>query len=55
MKVSLFFNTIEGNKALHIAVKAMEIKTDIQCYKLIHLENTMVMYGVYNAETFENL
>ena len=31
----------------------METKTEIQCNKLIHLEDTMVMYGVYNAETLE--
>ena len=41
------------NKALHIAVKVMETKTDIEHNNLIHLEDTMVMYGVYNAETLE--
>ena len=29
----------------------MSSKVDIQSNKLIHLENTLVMYGVYNAET----
>ena len=33
----------------------METKTDIQCNKPIHLEDTMVMYGVYNPETLEKL
>ena len=33
----------------------MSIQTDIQQNKLMHLENTLVMYGVYNAETLERL
>ena len=33
----------------------METKTNIQQNKLLHLEDSMVMYGVYNAETLENL
>ena len=33
----------------------MSIKTDIQRNKLMHLENTLVMYGVYNAEMLERL
>ena len=33
----------------------MSIKTDIQRNKLMHLENTLVMYGIYNAETLERL
>ena len=43
------------HKALHKAVKAMSIQTDIQRNKLMHLENTLVIYGVYNAETLERL
>ena len=39
------------HKALHKTVKAMENKADIQ-HKLMHLEDTMVMYGIYNAENF---
>ena len=31
----------------------METKTNIQHNKLTHLEDTMVMYGVYNTETLE--
>ena len=31
----------------------METKTDIQCNILIHFEDTMVIHGVYNAETLE--
>ena len=41
------------NKALHKAINAMDNKADIQCNKLMHLENSMLMYGVYNAETLE--
>ena len=36
------------NKALHIAVKVMVKKTDIQQNKTHHLEDTMTMYGIYN-------
>ena len=43
------------HKALHKAVKAMSISTDTQRNKLMHLENTLVMYGIYNAETLEKL
>ena len=33
----------------------MSVTTDMQRNKLMHLENTMVMYRIYNAETLENL
>ena len=33
----------------------METKTGIQCNKLIHLEDTVVMYVVYTAETLGKL
>ena len=39
------------NKALHKAVRVMDSKTTIQHNKLMQLENPMLMYGVYNAET----
>ena len=32
----------------------MDNKTNIQHNKLMQLENSMLMYGVYNAETLEN-
>ena len=41
------------HKALHKAVKVMSIQTDRQRNKFMHLENTLVMYGVYNAEMSE--
>ena len=33
----------------------MDNKANIQCNKLMQLENSMLMYGVYNAETLEKL
>ena len=33
----------------------MSLLTDTQRNKLMHLENTLVMYGIYNAETLERL
>ena len=35
-------------KALHKAVQAMENKVDMQHNKIIHLEDSMVLYGIYN-------
>ena len=43
------------NKALHKAVKVMDSKANIQCNKLMQLENSMLMYGIYNVETLEKL
>ena len=33
----------------------MENKVNIQCNKLIYIEDSMVMYSTYNAETLEKL
>ena len=33
----------------------MDDKANIQCNKLMKLENSMLMYGVYNAKTLEKL
>ena len=33
----------------------MNNQADIECKKLIKLDNNMLMYGIYNAETLENL
>ena len=33
----------------------METKTTLQKINLMHLENSLVMYGVHNAETLEKL
>ena len=43
------------NKALHKAVRIHGNKATIQCNKLMQLENSMLMYGIYNAETLEKL
>ena len=41
--------------ALHKAAHTMENKVDIQCNKIFHLEDSMVMYGIYNSDTLEAL
>ena len=43
------------NEALHKAVRAMDSKTTIQDNKLMQLENSMLMYVIYNAKTLEKL
>ena len=43
------------HRALQKAVKMMSITTDTQRNKLMHLENLLIMYGVYNAETLSKL
>ena len=43
------------HKALHKAVKSMDSKTTIQHNKLRHLEDSVIMYGIHNAETLEKL
>ena len=43
------------HKALHKAVVVMENKVNVQHNKLIYLEDSMVMYGVYNADTSKKL
>ena len=45
----------KGLKALNKAVKSMSVSKDMQRNKLMHLKNTLVIYGIYNAETLENL
>ena len=42
-------------KALRKAVNVMKDKVDIQHNKIFHLEDSMVMYGVYNSDTLEDL
>ena len=41
--------------ALHKAVNPINNQANIQCNKLMKLDDTMLMYGVYNAETLEKL
>ena len=33
----------------------MNNEADIQCNKLLKLDNTMLMYGIYNADMLEKL
>ena len=33
------------------ALIAMEKKVNLQCNEVVHLENSMVMHGIYNSET----
>ena len=39
------------HNVLQRAVKAISISMDMQRNKLMHLENSLIMHGVYNAET----
>ena len=55
MKVYLVSFIIKQNNALHKAGQAMDDKANIQCNKLMKLDNSMLMYGIYNAETLEKL
>ena len=41
--------------ALQKAMIAMNNEVNFQCNKLLKLDNTMLMYGIYNAETLEKL
>ena len=42
------------HKALHKAVAAMNKRTDVQCNRIHHLEETMIIYGVYNSDTLKD-
>ena len=42
-------------KALHKAGKVMEGKPNIQHNKFVHLEDTMIMYDIYNSDTLTQL
>ena len=43
------------NKALHKAINAIDNKANIQHNKLMQLENSMLMYSIYNMESLEKL
>ena len=40
------------HKALHKAVKQINERKDLKHNRIYHLEDTMVMYGKYNSDTF---
>ena len=43
------------HQALNKAVAVMDKKTNIQCNRIHHLEDTMIMYGVCNSDTLTDL
>ena len=43
------------HKALHKAVEVMDKKTNIQHNRIHHLEDSMIMYGVYKSDTLKDL
>ena len=40
---------------MHKAVAVMDKKTNIKHNRIHHLEDTMIMYGVYNSDTLTDL
>ena len=52
--ISSFLHNKRQN-ALHKAVRALDSKAESQHNKLIQLENSMIMYGIYNTEMLEKL
>ena len=52
--ISSFLNH-KRHKALHKSVAVMDKKTNMQCNRIHHLEDTMIMYGVYNSDTLTDL
>ena len=40
---------------MHKAVNVLNNNANVQCNKLMKLDETMLMYGIYNAETLEKL
>ena len=42
-------------KALHKVVQVIENKVDLQHNKIFHMEDSMVMYAIYNSDTLEAL
>ena len=43
------------HKALTKAVNVMKENVDLQCNRVYHLEDTMIMYGKYNSDTLMDL
>ena len=53
MKVYPAFLHYKRQKALHKTVQAMNNKVDLQCNRVFHLEDSMIMYGIYDSNTLE--
>ena len=43
------------HKALHKAVAVMDKRSNVQHNQIHHLEDSMIMYGVYNSDTLKDL
>ena len=43
------------HKALHKAVAVMNKRSNVQCNQIHHLEDSMIMYGIYNSDTLKDL
>ena len=43
------------HKALQKAVNIINSKAEIDCNRVYHLEDTMIMYGKYNSDTLMDL
>ena len=55
MRGYLVFFQRKHKNALQKAMTAMNNEANFQCNKLLKLDNTMLMYRIYNAETLEKL
>ena len=59
--INLAYNGISSfllyrhQNALCKTVTAMESKVYLQCNKIFHLEDSMIMYGIHNSDTLEQL
>ena len=43
------------HKALHKAVAVMNKRSNLQCNQIHHIEDSMIIYGVYNSDTLKDL
>ena len=55
MKESHSFLHHKRHKALHKAVNVINTKVYMDCNRVYHLEDTMIMYGKYNSDTLMDL
>ena len=55
MKVYLVFYIIKGTRHYNKTFVAMENKVDWQQNRVFHLEDSMLMYGIYNLDTLDQL
>ena len=52
--ISCFLHN-KRHKALHKAVNVINTKVDMDCNRVYHLEETLIMYGKYNSDTVMDL